>query len=209
MSEQAQQKAQSESSQQDAEIAAVVAILVAGPPLITAMKAISVAAKLPKKLVLALLAIIKYKPGKKAQAKGSGPVTAALKKNMRYRAAYLINAAQRLAAAPDLEAAIAREKTLFAAHKEASARRTAAAKASVAMATTSHSPVLGWGGILDNRTTPDCRWLIGKNYSVDNPPEGLHPGARHPRCRCYPTPSYPGKPVVTELPAHLSGNSPL
>jgi hypothetical protein len=209
MSEQAQQMAQSESSQHEAEIAAVVAILVAGPPLVTAIQAISAVLKTPKKLALGLLALIKYKPGKKTKATAAGPVAAAIKKNMRFRAAYVINAVRRLADAPDLPAALAREKQLFAAHKEAAARRTAAAKASADMAATSNSRTLGWGGILDDRTTPDCRWLIGKNYSVDNPPEGLHPGGRHPRCRCYPTPAYPGKPVVTELPAHLRGNSPL
>lgn len=208
MSEQAQQKAQSESSHSGAEIAAVAAILAAGPPLAMALKAISAVAKLPKKLVLGVLSVLKYKPGKKALP-GSGIAAEARKRNLRYRAAYLLNATDRLAAADDLDAALQREKALFASHKEASKRRVDSAKGSAKMVVTTRSNILGWGGILDDRTTPDCRWLIGKNYAADNPPEGLHPGGRHPRCRCYPTPAYIGKPVVTKLPGHLTGNSPL
>jgi hypothetical protein len=203
MDEQDQQIAQKAPSQHDAEIAAVLAVLLAGPPLIAAIQAISAVLKTPKKLVLGILAAMKYKPGKKALAKGTDPVAAARRENMRYRAAYLAAAVRRLADAPDLGKALAREKALFAQHQQACARRIAAAKGSVNMQTTTSSDTLGWGGILDDNTTPDCRWLIGKNYSASTPPEGLHPGGRHPRCRCYPLPAYEGKPVVTALPEHL------
>lgn len=209
MSEQVQQKAHSDSSQTEAEIVAVLAVLTAGPPLAAAIQAISVAVKMPPKAILGVLAAMKYKPGKKASVKGLGPVAAAHRANLRYRAAYLLKAARRLADADDMGAALQREKALFKAHQDACARRVDGAKASVKMKTVTNSHVLGWGGILDDRTTPDCRWLIGKNFTVDNPPDGLHPGGRHPRCRCYPTPAYVGKPVVTELPAHLGGNSSL
>jgi hypothetical protein len=205
MSEQAQQKAQNESSQHEAEIAAVLAILLAGPPLITAVKAISAALKMPKKVVLATLGAIKYKPGKKA-IPGDGPLGLAQKQNLRFRAAYLLNALRRIAAAPDLATGIQREKALFAAHLDASKKRTQAAKASNDMTDSTNSTILGWGGILDDRTTPDCRWLIGKNFEAHSPPDGLYPGARHRNCRCFPVPEHPGKPVVTELPAHLTGN---
>lgn len=207
MSEQAQEKAQEDSSQKDAVIAAVVAILVAGPPLVTAIQAISLVTKTPKKLALGLLTAMKYKPGKKAQPKGDDPVSAAHRANLRYRALYIRAALQRLADAEDLQAALTREKALFAAHQQACARRVAAAKASKKMTVVANSKIIGWGGILDDRTTPDCRWLIGQNFRADNPPDGLHPGGRHPRCRCYPTPSYVGKRVVSALPAHLSTNS--
>jgi hypothetical protein len=206
MSEQAQEKAQEDSSQKDAVIAAVVAILVAGPPLIVAIQAISAATKTPKKLALGLLTAMKYKPGKKAHPKGEDPVMAAHRANLRYRALYILAALQRLATADNLQAALTREKALFAQHQQACARRVAAAKASKKMAAVTHSQLLGWGGILDDKTTPDCRWLIGKNFRADNPPGGLHPGGRHPRCRCYPTPAYVGKRVVDALPAHLSVN---
>jgi hypothetical protein len=209
MTEQAQQKAQKDPSGDAAEIAAVVAILLAGPPLATAVAAISAALKTPKKLILGLLALTKYKPGKKTPATGSDPVADALRKNLRYRAAYLINAVRRLATADDLTAALAREKKLFAAHLGACKRRVDAARKSAAMSDSTGNNILGWGGVLDDRTTPDCRWLIGKNYAADNPPEGLHPGGRHPRCRCFPLPASPGKPVVTALPHQLSGNSTL
>jgi hypothetical protein len=203
MTEQDQQMAQKAPSQHDAEIAAVLAVLLAGPPLIAAIQAISAVLKTPKKLVLGVLAAMKYKPGKTAVTKGLDPVAIARRENMRYRAAYVAAAVRRLAEAPDLGKAIAREKVLFAQHQQACARRIAAAKASVDMKTTTGSDTLGWGGILDDNTTPDCRWLIGKNFSASSPPEGLHPGGRHPRCRCYPTPAHEGKPVVTALPAHL------
>lgn len=209
MAEQAQQKAQKDSSPSGAEIAAIVAILAAGPPLVTAVGAISAALKMPKKFVLGIMSIVKYKPGKKAGSSGADPLTDARKRNLRFRAAYLINAIKRLADAPDLKTGLTRERQLFAAHVQASKRRMDAAKASVKMADDTHSTVIGWGGILDDRTTADCRWLIGKNYAVGNPPEGLHPGGRHSRCRCYPQPAWPGKPVVTALPLHLAGNSPL
>jgi hypothetical protein len=208
MAEQAQQKAQSDSSGNAAEIAAVAAVLAAGPPLITAVGAISAALKTPKKLALAALAAIKYKPGKKGAGKG-GPLAAVKAQNQKFRAAYLINAIKRLADAPDLQTGLKREKALFAAHLKASQRRTDAAKKTLNMSDHTGEGTLGWGGILDDRTTPDCRWLIGKNFDASNPPGGLYPGARHVYCRCYPTPAYPGKPVVTELPAHLGGNFPV
>ncbi|MDB4897205.1 MAG: hypothetical protein JWN15_3467 [Firmicutes bacterium] len=204
MTEQVPQKADPESLQHAAEVAAVLAVLQSGPPLATATRAISVVLKAPGKLVLAVLAgILKYKPGKKSPIGGTRPEDAAKKGNRRYRAAYLINAIKRLAEAPDLKAALAREKTLFTAHKKASTRRIEAAKTSGKLSDITGNSTLGWGGVLDNRTTPDCRWLIGKNYDVANPPEGLHPGGRHPKCRCFPAPPFPGKPVVTTLPAQL------
>lgn len=205
MSEQEQQKAQKAPFQHSAEIAAVLAVLTAGPPLTAAVRAISTALKTPKKFVLALLSVVKYKPGKKV-IPGQGVLAGALKKNLAFRAAYLVNAVQRVAAAPDLATGLAREKQLFAAHLKASKRRIEAAKNTLNQASETGGHLLGWGGILDDRTTPDCRWLIGKNFDAANPPEGLYPGARHVNCRCYPVPAHPGKPVVTELPLHLRRN---
>lgn len=206
MSEQVPEKAPNEDSWSDAAIAAILAILVAGPPLITAVQAISAALKAPKKAVLTALAAMKYKPGKKTLPVG-GVAAATKKQNLKFRAAYLIKAVNRIAAAPDLATGLAREKALFNAHLAASKKRLDAAKASEKMATSTGATVLGWGGILDDRTTADCQWLIGKNYAVSNPPDGLHPGARHRFCRCYPVPAYPGKPVVTNLPATSGDNS--
>jgi hypothetical protein len=203
VNEQDQQKAQQQSLQQDAEVSAVLAVLLSGPPLATAVLAISAVLKTPGKLVLAVLAGMRYKPGKKTLTSGTDPVAAAKRANLRYRAAYLINAVKRLVNAPDLKTALAREKQLYTAHKQASARRVASAQASVRLSNSTGTAILGWGGIQDARTTPDCLWLIGKNYGVASPPEGLHPGARHPRCRCYPVPPFPGKTVVTALPSHL------
>jgi hypothetical protein len=208
MSEQDQQIAQKDSSAQAAEIAAVAAVLAAGPPLLLAVQAISAAVKKPAKLILGALTVMKYKPGKKTAPAGEDIVSAAHRKNRLYRAAYLLNAATRLASADDFKAALEREKKLFAAHLEASKRRIEAAKKSQAAADR-YGPVLGWGGILDDRTTPDCRWLIGKNYQATKPPGGLHPGARHARCRCFPVPPHPGKPVITSIPSSLGGNTSL
>lgn len=206
MSEQAQEKAQEESIQKEAVITAIVALLVLGPPLVAAIQAISAVTKTPKKLALGLFSAMKYKPGKKALPKGDDIVSAAHRTNARFRALYVLAALQRLATADDLGAAITREKALFKAHKKACARRIAAATATQKMTTVADSKILGWGGIIDDRTTADCRWLIGKNFRADNPPNGLHPGGRHPRCRCYPLPAYPGKRVVTAVPTQLSSN---
>jgi hypothetical protein len=202
MSEQAPQKAQNEDLQHAAELAAVLAVLQSGPPLVTAVRAISAALKTPAKFSLALLHITGYKPGKKGSILGSDPVAMTRRANLRYRAAYIIAALVRLSTADDLKAALAREKTLFAAHREACARRLAAAK-NTAQLTEQHGPVLGWSGVLDGNTTPDCRYLIGKNFKAANPPDGLFPGGRHPRCRCFPVAPFTGKPVVTSLPAGM------
>src|SRR5688572_27424203 len=168
MAEQAQQKAQSESSQNSAEIAAVLAVLMAGPPLVMAVQAISAVLKTPVKFVLAAFSILKYKPGKKGSPSAKNPVALARRKNLWFRAAYLLNAVKRLATSDDLKTGLAREKRLYAAHKEAAARRLASAKAVLEMAAETGEDILGWGGILDDRTTADCRWLIGKNFRIDN-----------------------------------------
>lgn len=197
MTEQAQQKAQQDNVQDAAEISAVLAVLLSGPPLVTAVQALSAVLKKPGKLVLAALAGMKYKPGKKGIIAGDDPVSAARRTNLRYRAAYLVAAVQRLAAADDLPTALKREKALFTAHMQACARRIEAAKATAREAQQAGGDLLGWDGILDSRTTPDCRYLIGKNFLASDPPDGLFPGGRHPKCRCYPVPPFPGKPVVT------------
>lgn len=59
-----------------------------------------------------------------------------------------------------------------------------------------YGPVLGHYGINDEVTTPDCAFLIGKNYRVDDPPDGLYPGGRHTFCRCWSGPPRPGWTTV-------------
>lgn len=102
----------------------------------------------------------------------------------RMRARYVYNAARRLTIhlvdgtfLPGLQT----ERNNLQAHVRAGRNRQAAAQALDDVAQR-EGPLLQWVAILDDRTTPDCRALNGRIFTVDNPP--AIPGAVHPRCRC-------------------------
>lgn len=183
----------------EAQVAAIVAVLLSGAALATSAAALAAIVKTSRNVATAALLAIHYKPGKKVPPKPNTAEAAARLGNLRYRAAFLKAATGRLAAADNIGAALKRERRLFQAHKVASQRRVEAATASDTLRSR-YGPLLGWHAHLDERTTPDCGYLHGKNYLAEHPPGGLHPGARHMNCRCTAVAPFPGAPVVRKLP---------
>jgi hypothetical protein len=101
-------------------------------------------------------------------------------------AAYVVNAAKRLASDPS---SITAERRYLSQHLGAErGRREAAAKVDEQAAI--HGLTLGWYSRRDDHPTVGCRAMHGHNFSVLDPPivEGrpAYPGTVHPFCRCKP-----------------------
>jgi len=107
-----------------------------------------------------------------------------------YRAQFLINSARRMAQAKvegrELATAARQERAWLDAHRRAQANRIQVAAHMDELA--QQSPWLEWHAVLDDRTTPDCRAMHGRIFTLDVPPAIGWPGAVHPRCRCTATP---------------------
>jgi hypothetical protein len=118
-----------------------------------------------------------------------------------YRAAYLINAAQRvqhrLDAGQGIGAALRAEKPNLLAHLHAQANRRRAADA-VDQQARKHGTLLGWRAVMDTRTSAECAAANGRNFDVFAPPAIGWPGAVHPHCRCRPVPAFAGAGLVGE-----------
>lgn len=123
-----------------------------------------------------------------------------------WRALYVWGAAERLLSSPDLVRAERAEVGYFARQLAAEARR---ARAAALVDLTSrllgdrveeqpdeHVPLLGWRAVIDDRTTPACRWANGRNFRADRIPIIGFPGAVHPRCRCTSGPPIKGAPLI-------------
>lgn len=109
------------------------------------------------------------------------------------RAQYILTAAKRLTRAQTLDVydqALRLEQTYLEQHRGAGQNRVKAAQALDEIAA-KHGPWLQWIAVLDQRTTPDCRALNGRLFTIDNLPNGQIPGAVHPRCRCRAAPFFP------------------
>ncbi len=124
-----------------------------------------------------------------------------------WRAIYILGAAQRLSAADDLDRAETVEQGYFDRQVAAEARRD---RASALVDMTSRLlsdrteeqariPLLGWRAVLDDKTTPECRWANGQNFRADRVPIIGVPGAVHPRCRCTAGPPIKGAPLIPSL----------
>jgi hypothetical protein len=132
----------------------------------------------------------------------------------RYRAAYIIRAAERLtAAAPAgddgdsdpkaLLAALGRERAYLLAHARARRARMQAA-AAVDAAASEWGPLLGWHTVLDGHATPECRAADGSNFRVTDPPVIGWPGTLHGgACRCYAGKPFPGGTMTNAAVAPL------
>lgn len=196
---------------QDATVLAVLAVLVAGPPIAKAVAKIVDETGEGAVEVLSLLKVIGYTAsGTPLPGKLNTAAKAARLQNLRYRAAFFVNALKRLSNTDgDLKPALAQEKKWFAAHKKASAKRVASAKVSDHLSNMYNTPLLGWYATLDSRTTPDCAFLDGNNYEALHPPGDLHPGARHPRCRCVSGPPFMEARTITDddMPAEFDTQS--
>jgi SPP1 gp7 family putative phage head morphogenesis protein len=108
----------------------------------------------------------------------------------RMRALYLLRSAQRMSRSltngVDSVTAIRAERPNLDRSTEAARRRDRAAVAVDAAAEI--SPWIEWVSIMDGNTTPDCRAMNGKIFTLDEPPAIGFPGAVHPACRCEPRP---------------------
>jgi SPP1 gp7 family putative phage head morphogenesis protein len=109
-----------------------------------------------------------------------------------FRAMYLVNAMKRKV---ENSAAIAQENHYLKLHVEAATWRRKA-RSMMNEAEKRWGPLLSWRAVRDDRATPDCLALDGKNFFVWAPPHGVAPGALHARCRCVSGPPINGAPVV-------------
>lgn len=195
-----QQQPQTPQTASDGEITAVVGMLATGAAAGATAAALARVLKVPASAAVAVLGVIgtaALAAFKRDVAAGDGdtPDAIARRANIRFRAAYIINAARRIATAPDIKTAIAREKTYWSGHKTATARRTTMARRT-ATASRLYGPVLGWKATMDNRTTAECRAANGRNFQVLKPPVIGYPGTVHLHCRCIPVAPYPGAKMV-------------
>lgn len=99
----------------------------------------------------------------------------------RMRALYTMAAAKRLTASEDDRASRDRERRYLDQHVAAGRGRRAAAKKVDDLG----ALMLVWRTQEDSRVDPRCALMDRRLFTVDNPPEGVYPGAAHPKCRCY------------------------
>lgn len=109
-----------------------------------------------------------------------------------HRVLYGANAVIRLARAEgDGTAAREKEARYYAQHREAAKAREGK-MADLDRAHSKHGRIMGWYGIVDSATTPECRDAIGKNFDVLDPPSIGLPGlGPHNGCRCHAGPPHP------------------
>lgn len=118
---------------------------------------------------------------------GMGALRRVATEEPEYRAAYLLAAARRLTeatASDDYAHALDKERRYLDMHVSAGRGRRAAAR-KVDDVSESDGPLLVWQTQQDSRVDPRCSMLEGRLFTADNPPDGVYPGAVHPRCRCY------------------------
>ncbi len=131
---------------------------------------------------------------------------AQLRQNYLWRATYILAAAERLRDAKDVAHAETVEQGYFMRHLAAEERRLRAATLVDIAATLlndrkeeqPHPDVnlLSWRAVIDDKTTPECRWCNGRNFRADSIPMYGVPGSVHPRCRCTVGPPIPGAPLI-------------
>lgn len=106
------------------------------------------------------------------------------------RAMYLLAALTRLTDARQEDhypQAFTVEQNYLNAHVAAGRNRRRAAKKVDALAG-DDGHLLVWRAVMDDRVDPTCAALNGRMFRASNPPDGLLPGAVHPRCRCVAEP---------------------
>jgi hypothetical protein len=188
----------------DEEIAGVLGMLATGAAVAAVAGSLATFLHLPVRAAAAAVGIVgslasfKQGPGAPGTSGVSGgPVAIERRANLRYRVAFIINAARRVAAAPDFKTAVAREKVYWAGHKQASDRRMKMAKRAAAARRT-WGETLGWYAKMDKRTTAECRAADGRNFLASAPPVIGYPGTVHMHCRCLPGAPHPGAKMVDD-----------
>lgn len=121
--------------------------------------------------------------------------------NRMFRAAFVLNAARRIAkglkAGQPLKDLIDHEQMLWHLHQSATSRRLLMAKGVDAAAQQWGTPspagtLLGWYALIDGRTDGSCIAANGTNFYAEVPPMIGYPGSVHPHCRCRPGPAHVG-----------------
>lgn len=100
------------------------------------------------------------------------------------RALYVLAASKRLTVAAEDDnstSALTRERRYLDMHVAAGRGRRAAAKKVDAL----DSQLLVWRTQEDSKVEARCAMLDHRLFTIDNPPDGVYPGAAHPKCRCY------------------------
>lgn len=188
-------------------VLAVLVLLLSGKALADAVGSLAKTLAIAPIKALGILLAVNYKPADPPKpGKLNTAEKAARLGNLKFRATFIVKAAKRLTDVNDpaeMKAILKKEKEYFKMHRDASARRIQSAKMSDRYSNLYNTPVLGWYAVLDDRTSPDCEYLDGKNYEALNPPGNLHPGSRHPHCRCLPGPPFADAPTVRKLPARF------
>lgn len=135
--------------------------------------------------------------------KSAGGATGATRDFEYYtRATYVVKAAQRLATAQragSMPTAMATERKHFIRHREAQAKRLAAA-VMIDRRVRANGTTLGWYAVMDERTSAECRAANGRNFEADRRPPIGFPGTVHPHCRCKAGPPHRSKKTVYEIP---------
>lgn len=195
------QEPQQQDQQQatDDEIAAILAVLALGYTVKETAQALVGVLKIPLDIAVAFLKGLGSEALKSFTRPVGGTSARALAKraNLRYRAAFIINALRRIAAAPDWKIALKRELGFWKAHTAASARRMTVARR-IDASRKLYGDVLGWYSKMDERTTAECRAADHRNFNALQPPVIGYPGSVHPRCRCLPGPPFPGAKMVDD-----------
>lgn len=190
---------QQNQSATDEEIAAILAVLALGAAVDATAKALAGVLLVPLPIAGAFLAGIGAEALKAftQSAKGTTARAIALRANLRYRAAFIINALRRIAAAPDWKTALKRELGFWKAHTTASKRRSTIARR-IDAARKLYGDMLGWYATMDTRTSGECRAADHRNFNALQPPVIGYPGSVHPHCRCLPGPPIPGAKMVDD-----------
>lgn len=179
----------------DDEISAVLMVLAVGGSLAATGAALAAVLKVPAGIVLELLEKLgeaALKPFRRSPGESSA-VQLTERANLRFRAAFLVVAFRRIVAG----GTVARELTLWQAHRRAQARRLRMARR-VDEQRWLHGELLGWHATLDRRTSGECRAADGRNfYSLRAPVIG-YPGTVHMHCRCQPGAPFVGAKLVDE-----------
>lgn len=181
------------------EIAAILAVLAIGGTVDAVASALAGILLIPVKVAGAFLTGIGAEALKSfTRPAGEGSARALAKKaNLRYRAAFIINALRRIAAAPDWKIALKRELGFWKAHTKASARRMTVARR-IDASRKLYGDMLGWYATMDSRTSNECRAADHRNFEAIKPPVIGYPGSVHPHCRCMPGPPFPGAKMVDD-----------
>lgn len=181
------------------EVEAILAVLALGAAVDATAKALAGVLLIPLPVASAFLAGIGASELKAftQRPKGTSARAIALRANLRYRAAFIINALRRIAKAPDWKIALKRELDFWKAHQRASKRRVTMARR-IDAARRLYGDMLGWYAVMDNRTSAECRAADHRNFSALQPPVIGYPGTVHPHCRCIPGPPIPGAKLVDD-----------